>query len=300
MPINKEYLLSYCKENNYPEEAIACLLEMFDTINANEKAVAVFRQQELLYRKGESLDFDGMIKRITLLSEGFGLDSRIVHLLFIICLTPALHEKYRKAELPEKQYQYIQWDLYRKMMECREVHGVWGTVSPTWCSRFFQLTRFQLGRLQFEPIYAYASYDADGFKVNEGDTVINIHIPSGIPMTREACRDSIKQACEWFAPLFGDGPVVLFCNSWLLSPEHREMLPPESNIIGFMDLFRPVPNEATMETNLWRIFGQKDCSDYASLPRKTSLQRIYADTLMSGKIPHTGRGFIFMKDGEIL
>lgn len=300
MPTDKAYLLSYCKENNYPEEAIACLLEMYDTIAANEKAAAVFRQQELLYRRNLSTDFNGMIQRITLLAEELELNVFILHQLFLMCLTPALHEKHQKAGLPEELYEKIQWDVYRKLMECHEVHGVWGTVCATWNARAFQLTRFQLGRLQFEPIYAYAPYEADGFKVNVGDVVINIHIPSGIPLTREACKDSLKQAYEWFAPLFGDGPVVLFCNSWLLSPEHREILPPESNIIGFMDLFRILPNEATVESNLWRIFGQPDCSDYASLPRKTSLQRIYADTLMAGKIPHTGKGFIFMKDGKIL
>ena len=300
MPIDKNYLLQYCKENNYPEEACATLLEMLETLSANEKAVSVFRQQELLYRRDLTTDFSGMIQRITLLAQELGVDEYILHQLFLISLTPALHEKHQKAGLPEELYQKIQWDIYRKLMECHEVHGVWGTVCATWNARAFQLTRFQLGRLQFEPIYVCASYDDGEYSVKEGELVINIHIPSGIPLTREACRDSLMQAYEWFSPLFDDGHVVLFCNSWLLSPEHREILPPESNIIGFMDLFRIIPNEATVETNLWRIFGQPDCSDFAALPRKTSLQRIYADTLISGKIPHTGKGFIFMKNGEIL
>ena len=300
MPIDKNYLLQYCKENNYPEEACATLLEMLETLSANEKAVSVFRQQELLYRRNLSTDFSGMIQRITLLAQELGVDEYILHQLFLISLTPALHEKHQKAGLSEELYQKIQWDIYRKLMECHEVHGVWGTVCATWNARAFQLTRFQLGRLQFEPIYAYAPYEADGFKVNVGDVVINIHIPSGIPLTRETCKDSLRQAYEWFAPLFGDGPVVLFCASWLLSPDHREMLPPQSNIIGFMDLFRPVYGDRTVENNLWRIFGQPDCSDIANLPRKTSLQRIYADTLAAGKMPRSGMGFIFMKDGEIL
>ena len=300
MPIDKEYLLQYCKENNYPEEACATLLEMLGTLSVNEKAVSVFRQQELLYRRDLSTDFEGMIRRITLLAEELELDVRIVHQLFLICLTPALHEKHQKAGLPEELYDKIQWDVYRKLMECHEVHGVWGTVTATWNTRAFQLTRFQLGRLQFEPIYAYASYENGELSVKEGDTVINIHIPSGLPLTREACKDSLKQAYAWFSPLFGDKPVVLFCASWLLSPDHREMLPPQSNIIGFLDLFRPVAGDRTVENNLWRIFGQMDCSDIATLPRKTSLQRIYADTLAQGKMPRSGMGFIFMKDGEII
>ena len=171
MPIDKEYLLQYCKENYYPEEACATLLEMLDTLSANEKAVSVFRQQELLYRRDLSTDFEGMIRRITLLAEELELDVRIVHQLFLICLTPALHEKHQKAGLPEELYDKIQWDVYRKLMECHEVHGVWGTVTATWNTRAFQLTRFQLGRLQFEPIYAYASYEDGDLSVKEGDTV---------------------------------------------------------------------------------------------------------------------------------
>ena len=41
-------------------------------------------------------------------------------------------------------------DMKWKMLECYEIHGVYGNFVGHWYDGFFNLTRFGLGRLQFE------------------------------------------------------------------------------------------------------------------------------------------------------
>ncbi len=47
--------------------------------------------------------------------------------------------------------------------------------------------------------------------------------------------------------------------------------------------------------DLWRIFGRPDCSDTASLPEETSLQRVYKQWLLAGGTPGAGRGLFLLQ-----
>ena len=120
-------------------------------------------------------------------------------------------------------------DLNWKLHECRKMYGIWGSFVSWWFDGFFEMTRFALGRLQFELMDFPESYEKTGHVRPEGMTkVINMHIPSCGPLKKADCEASFRQAAAFFADAFPGEKIAFFCESWLLYPRHREFLSPDS------------------------------------------------------------------------
>jgi hypothetical protein len=85
--------------------------------------------------------------------------------------------------------------------------------------------------------------------------VINIHIPrTGTPMDVQSCDESFARAKAFFAEETGE-VCAFVCSSWLLYPEHEQMLSHESNVYKFMkrfDVFRSGTSKG--RGDLWRLF----------------------------------------------
>ena len=185
-----------------------------------------------------------------------------------------------------------------KLRECMDCEEVWGTFVPHWYRGFFEMTRFGLGRFQFEK----TDFDADyyekcGNTLKRGDTVINFHIPSAGPLTDEKRLDSYKQAYKFFGGKDGE-PMAFVCGSWLLYEGHREFLPENSNILRFMDDF-DIIRSADREkfSDGWRVFGKYSNGPVEDLPEDTSIRRAFKQRLQQGK--PTGYGYgVFFFDGE--
>ena len=72
----------------------------------------------------------------------------------------------------------------------------------------------------------------------------------------DECMKSFRTAAEFYADRFPDGIVKFRCNSWLLAPNHKDYLAPETNIRKFADLFDVVEVSITPQYgNWWRIFA---------------------------------------------
>lgn len=92
---------------------------------------------------------------------------------------------------------------------------------------FFEMTRFALGRLQFELMDFPESYEKTGHVRPEGMTkVINMHIPSCGPLKKEGCEASFRQAAAFFADAFPGEKIAFFCESWLLYPAPSRIFKP--------------------------------------------------------------------------
>lgn len=98
--------------------------------------------------------------------------------------------------------------------------------------------------------------------------VLDIHIPSGSGLSREACLDSLREASTIFTRYYPEFAWQAFvCTSWLLDRELWKCLPPESNIVTFAALFHPLAHphatgrqifERVLEgTENWRTFSPK-------------------------------------------
>ena len=219
-----------------------------------------------------------------------GVAKETAALVFVIALTEHLQELYRQKSIPEEIFWNSMLDIKCKMMECKQVRGIWGTFVAHWYGRFFLLTRFGLGRLQFEPYFVPETLESEEIKLSKGELVIKFHIPSAGPLKMEDCEEAFQKAVEFYGHLFPTGEVTFYCESWLLAPEHKNMLPPQSNIRKFMDFFTIFPTGKSMAGNLWRIFGKDVKPEDTNLPTDTSLRRIYADTLARGECPTVGIG----------
>ena len=120
--------------------------------------------------------------------------------------------------------------------------------------------------------------------VKSGDQYIETHIPSGRPLVHEECRLSYDRAAEHFKNIFGDKPIIFGCNSWLLSPNNRKILPETSNILKFMDDYEILePAKDEKNSNLWRIFSVEELpANLDDLPQNTSVQRAFVKWLKEG------------------
>ena len=193
------------------------------------------------------------------------------------------------------------WDTFRdlkyKVLECYEIHGIWGNFVAFWYDIFFTCDIVKLGRLEFESCrYPLDEpYICGNIVVKKGDPVKSVHIPSsGEPFDRETRLDAYRRAYRFF----GEKPLVCICDSWLLYPAYRELLPEDSNIRSFMDDFDLVHSRDETEfSDAWRLYGREYSRPASELPERTAMQRSFKKHLMAGG--KTGEGFgVMVFNGE--
>jgi hypothetical protein len=119
--------------------------------------------------------------------------------------------------------------------------------------------------------------------LQEGDTVLDLHIPRKDPLTTETCSDSYRQALEFFPRIFPERPwKALYCHTWFFTPQLQSFLSPESSIVKFQREFYLYPFPGSVGF-LWSfVFGVK-YPDPATAPRDTSLRRAVLDWIGQGK-----------------
>lgn len=106
-------------------------------------------------------------------------------------------------------------------------------------------------------------------------------------MDYSACADSLLRAEEFF----GGEKQIFICDSWLLSPNLKEVLPEDSNILKFQRMFEVTKVYYTFPQAEQRIFGDI-LEDKTAYPENTSLRRNAKAYILSGKDLGIGLGFI--------
>lgn len=292
---------AFCKQYDYPVEATASLLADFDKLSATKYFPLFKRYVDMYNEDNPCLSFSSFLSASKNILAKSGVSSYTIDLLYFICLAKHCLEKYEKAGLPMEFYHRSMLDLKWKLMECKKVKNTWGSFVAYWFPRFFDLSRFAMGRLQFEIDPVTEEYEKNGIKMGYGDVWINVHIPSCGKLNIDECMDSFRTAAEFYKDYFPDGIAKFRCHSWLLASIHKQYLPAEGGIRRFADLFdvvRDEPNEKG--SDLWRIFGIVYEGSTEGFPTETSLQRAYLKLLADGNTPAWGQGYIFMKDAEII
>jgi hypothetical protein len=132
------------------------------------------------------------------------------------------------------------------------------------------------GKALREPI----SLDLNAWELilQEGDQILEIHIPEDGPLDFEACGQSLRDISEFFPKYFPDRPFkAIVCTSWFLDPTYQELLSESSNIVRFQQecyLF-PFPTKGT-RNGLERIFGPH-VGNLSAAPRDTSMRKAVLD-----------------------
>lgn len=297
----RDYLEDFFEQFSYPEEACAALVQAYDKIRAGEQRESF---EELLrqYEENRDCDLEGAIRKMSQIAAAAGIHEFTGHLLMFICMSRTLRRYYREAGLEEKIWFDSMCDLKYKLMECKEVYGIWGTFVAEWYPAFFQLTRFGFLRLQFEPVPFGHTYEKNGMVLSPENQVINIHIPrTGGRLDRESVKKSCQQAAVFFKNRFQIDPPVFVCDSWLLYPRNREILSPGSNILAFLSDFDIIEEgEYGDYSEVWRLFDKKYEGDVERLPQDTSMRRAYAEWIRRGEATGWGYGVRILSSGEDL
>jgi hypothetical protein len=283
----------------YPKQTIDFVIDTYKKVCDNKRANTLFKDSLNLYAKGLMPAWNWALTSAERAANEIGVHKFVGHFVFTLCVTKHIKDLYEQKGMPEGCFYGFLNDIKIKWAECVNIHKMDGVFVAEWFNRFVDGTRHTFGRLQFEPLFTGAHHQVAGHTINEGDLAIAIHIPSGSKLLKEDCIDSFLKAAEFYAPLFEDETVLFQCNSWLLYPGHKEFLPETSNILMFADFFTVVSSRES-RNDLWRIFGQENCDDIASLPENSSLQRVYKKRLLENGEVGAAKGYFFVKGKEFI
>jgi hypothetical protein len=132
--------------------------------------------------------------------------------------------------------------------------------------------------------------------LQQGDPMLEMHIPKNGPMTFEDSGDSLRRALEFFPRYFPDRPFVGFCcTSWTLDTQLCDLLPPESNLVRFMREYYCYPILTSGTQTFERVFGGVP-EDVRDLPRDTTLRRALVGHLLAGGHTRSGGVFLLTED----
>jgi len=292
-------------------------VERFDLLNkiefteaeiAEVEAFVEQLEEKQLWDMVQSLSFEVMsvhpcgntlranLEKVEKLELEAGLHKYSLDLLLIIECALLLKKDFEKKALEDRKYSLeifydTMKDITYKVHECQDVYGVLGIFVGFWYDGFFDMTRFALGRLQFElmPLWLAQPVVVNGCTLENGMEAINMHIPSSGPLTPADAEKSLRRASEFFKSNFEGRTEVFVMASWLLDEDLVALLP-EGNIKEFVTQFQILnTNKSDYFDDGWRVFGNTWCFDkdtwrdgIENLPRNTRLQRVIADYLQRG------------------
>ena len=302
MVVLNEHFKEVEKILGLPEEAVEVFEKTATKIDnvksLNKKFEAVFN--EFLFP--EAHDFGKCFDKLKPLSIIYGIKEYTLDFVFLLRATEVMHNLYKERGLSDELFNNTIMDLkykYDECVKCKEVHG---TFVASWNTGFFALTRFCLGRYQFD-MSTYGGDDftsSAGITIKKGDKTLGFHIPSsGVPLTDEVRLDSFKKAYEFFPEYRReDGLMIFECGSWLIYEEYKNFLPENSNTIKFINDFEIVSSEPKDKfDDAWRIFDKYGFKSPKKWPEDTSMRRAFKKHVLSGGKTGHGHGIIVF-DGE--
>ena len=302
MVILNEHFKEVEKRLGLPQEAIEAFekaaSKIDNTKSLNKKFEAIFN--EFLFP--EAHDFGKCFDKIKPLAIIYGIKEYTLDFVFLIRAAEVMHGLYKERGLSDDLFWNTIMDLKYKYVECVNCKGVHGTFVASWNTGFYALTRFALGRYQFD-MNTYGGEDftsSAGITIKKGDKTLGFHIPSsGVPLTDEVRLDSFKKAYEFFPEYRReDGLMIFECGSWLIFEEYKKFLPENSNTIKFINDFEIVSSEAKDKfDDAWRIFNASGYKSPKKWDENTSMQRAFKNHVLSGGKTGHGHGIIVF-DGE--
>lgn len=195
----------------------------------------------------------------------------------------------------EEQIVIQKLNIKNTCLNDRKLHNIDGIrfSQMIWGSFFMKGNLIQIGRLQYE-------FDDNPLKIKkyikENCHFVYIHIPKGENLNEEDVIDSFSNVDKYIRKYYKeslDKKIVYYTESWLLSPELKEILPNSSNIIKFQNKFNIVEYEENTEDFLNFVFDDiLDNIKYDELLENTSLQKSLKKKLLNKEKLHLGLGIL--------
>lgn len=146
----------------------------------------------------------------------------------------------------------------------------------------------------------YVKKEKQTFKKDEwnilfkgGDGMVSIHIPHGARFDSETVRASVERTKVIIREYYPEYDFkTFFCGSWLLDPQLCDMLSPESNIVKFCKLFKPLAVKDSGSCVFGFVFNKPDMNfEISELPETTSLERAIKTHYLDGKAIYETFGY---------
>lgn len=254
-----------------PKEVIESLL----AANINIKDEKISKNIFLLTRPDESLKAKNALKELLPQDDkGFKI------LLCMLDAAGIAYEEYKIAGISENVFVATMKCFTRFVNEHMASYGEYGFDRDFWTWRQLSLMLFRIGELEYEKCNA-----------ENGEKFISLHIPSDAVISNENCLKSRKLSKEFFKKYYPDYEnVQVRCTSWLLSPDLKNLLPENSRILQFQQLFdEKIPANEGADNFLEWVYKRKDIP-IAQLPENTTLQRNMKKYLLDGNWISEGEG----------
>ena len=295
----RDYLIYLMQELDFDTEAREALLADFDKIEANDEAKAEFYACIASYEADINTNYGTLLANAENAGEKAGVHKYSAGLLVFMCMSKHLKKCYEEQGIDLQIWHDSMLDLKWKLWECKLVKGMWGSFVAWWFPGFFNMTRFALGRLQFDFCRYGNTYSDEEFDLKPDTQIIGIHIPRTMtPFDKASRDDAYARAKAFFAPKLNGAPMIFTCYSWLLYPGYRDIIPPKSNTRSFMDDFKIIGQYDDKEgeyNDAWRLFDMDQPEDLNDYPENTSLRRAIKQYLLSGGRTGEGLGIFKME-----
>ena len=292
----RNMIRSFCQKIDFPEEAILCMENAYSVLKNNAEGMEWAQTCMNAVTENRVENLADMLEKLAQITGLHRYESDM--LFWILCAQP-LKDRYAQNHLTEEMYWDAMHDLKYKLFECHKFCGIWGSLtSVSWFAYFHTLKRLAFGRLQYDPWeWPYAPYKG---KIQPGDNVYRIHIPSAGPLTMESVIDSFRKLYAFCRKDYPDGVMPIACRSWLLYPPHVSQFGENSNTAAFAGLFDllETQEDPTFFAFRW-MFNLKyeGPETLQRVPTATRFQRSAKAYFEAGGMPGTGCG-VLLFDGE--
>lgn len=175
----------------------------------------------------------------------------------------------------------ISEEIYIETMKCfsrfvrehKVSYGVYGFDRGFWTPHQIEGKLFRIGELEYQ--------------IDDEEKVISIHIPSDADLSDDLVDASYAEQKQFFAENFPEtAGWPGMCESWLLSPALKELLPSDSRILAFAARFEITQTNPDATDYLEWVYklasGQQKSAELENLREDTSLQRRMKDFLRAG------------------
>lgn len=245
------------------QEEVVCRLQ------AIEEEVDLVQIDPLLSRM---MDQKTMAKAYEELKSVLAEDEEQMRMLYCqLECARRVFDRYRQKGISKTVYADTMKCFTRFLGECEKKNGRMFFDRGWWTYRQISMELFRIGVLEYE----FGKEDEEG--------MIAVHIPSDADLSIAAVDQSLTESRMFFGTFYPDHQHDKYiCNSWLLSPVLRRLLPEGSRIAAFQDRFEITEVEEDSREYIEWLFQSPLEIKKEHLPARTSLQRKAKELMLEG------------------
>ncbi len=282
MKENLSEILKICSKINMPKEVVNDMIDVAESYD--------FGKLQFYFDAVKQGDYE-IYKRVnTEFADEIKLPT--IWLLLLLSQAPDTYEKYKIMQIDEQIFCDTMGAFTRFLSEHKAQHGYYKFDREFWAYHQINMSIFRIGELEFELTKCVGDVVIDGEKIaSVGDDIVAVHIPSDAKLSIDNCNSAYANARAFLCKYYPKYKNAYFtCNSWLLSPQLKQLLPQSSNILNFTRSFTIYATETDEQYKTW-VFGRPDieAKDFAE---DTSLQRAIKKHVLNGGKIGRGRGVI--------